>query len=72
MAEMRLRCMVPRLEAAIDPALAAPCPHCGELVCAPGYWCDDCGKSACPTMQLDDDHEPDADEEPDPDHVDCY
>jgi hypothetical protein len=31
-----------RLEAALDPTLAAYCPGCGALVCAPGDWCDDC------------------------------
>ncbi len=67
----QLRCTVPRLEAAIDPTLAALC-QCGELVCAPGYWCDDCGKCAFPEMNLDEDHEPNGDDEPDCDHVDYF
>ena len=69
---MSLRPTVQRLEAAIDPALCAHCPTCGALVCAPGYWCDDCGQCAFPTMLLDSDYEDEpledqGDDEPDDD-----
>jgi hypothetical protein len=64
---------VQRLEAALDPTLIGCCPGCGELVCAPGYWCDDCGCCAFPSMLLDADYEdsdsePDSDAEPDNDY----
>jgi hypothetical protein len=44
------------------------------LVCAPGYWCDDCGCCAFPSMLLDADYEdsdsePDSDAEPDDDYA---
>jgi uncharacterized protein (DUF983 family) len=66
-----LRCTVPRLEAALGlEPLQLPCPHCGEPTLYPGYWCDDCGQ--CAVMNLDEDHEPNGDDEPDCDHVDYF
>jgi uncharacterized OB-fold protein len=53
-----LRCTKPRLEAALEPGLLGPCPGCGDAVFAPGYWCDDCGSCAFPTMLLESDFEP--------------
>jgi hypothetical protein len=69
----RLYPSVPRLEAALDPTLTTQCPDCGATVYAPGYFCDDCGLAACPTMLLDadfedTDSEPDCDDEPDDDY----
>jgi hypothetical protein len=63
-----LRCTTPRLEAAIgmEPS-SAPCPDCGALVFAPGWYCDDCAACAFPTMLLDADFEPNGDDEPDAD-----
>ena len=65
---MALRCTVPRLEAALaaEPS-SSPCPGCGVLVFAPGWWCDDCASCAFPTMMLDADYEPGGDDEPDAD-----
>ena len=50
--------------------LQLPCPHCGEALLYPGYWCDDCCTVAFAGVYLDDDHEPNGDDEPDCDHVD--
>ena len=65
----------PRIEAAlsIEPS-AAECPHCGDLVFAPGWWCDDCEACAFPTLLLDSDFEDeplesDGDDEPDDDYA---
>ena len=64
----------PRIEAAlsIEPS-AAECPGCGNLVFAPGWWCDDCETCAFPTLLLDSDFEDeplesDGDDEPDDDY----
>jgi hypothetical protein len=61
----RLRPTAPRLEAALslEPS-AFPCPDCGALVFAPGWWCEDCQAIAFPSLVLDADYEPDADDEP--------
>jgi hypothetical protein len=64
----RLYPSVPRLEAALDPTLTTHCPGCDALVCAPGYWCEDCRRCACPLMLLDADFE-DCDSEPDDDYA---
>jgi hypothetical protein len=60
-----LRPTVPRLEAAlaVEPT-CFPCPGCGGLVFAPGWWCSDCGACAFPSLLLDADYEPDGDDEP--------
>ena len=63
---MALRCTVPRLEAALSEPSSARC-DCGELVFAPGWWCDDCNACAFPLMLLDADYEPNGDDEPDAD-----
>ena len=47
--------------------LQLPCPHCGQPVLYPGYWCDDCRTVAFPGVYLDSDSEPNGDEEPDDD-----
>jgi hypothetical protein len=49
--------------------LQLPCPHCGEALLYPGYWCDDCKIVAFPGVHLDSDSEPNGDEEPDDDCV---
>ena len=56
---MALYCATPRLEAALaDGPHSALCCHCDSIVFAPGWWCEDCGKCAFPTLLLDADHEP--------------
>jgi hypothetical protein len=71
----RLRPTVQRLEAALGEPTCFPCPHCGALVFAPGWWCEDCQAVAFPSLVLDADYELDADDEsnaddePDDDYV---
>jgi hypothetical protein len=71
-----LRCTVPRLEAAFDgvpPSL--PCPERQRCPLArpdcrifyPGWYCEDRNLIVLPSLLLDDDHEPAADDEPDDD-----
>lgn len=59
----RLRPTVPRLEVALGEPSCFPCPGCGALVFAPGWWCDDCNTVAFPSLLLDADYEDDADDE---------
>jgi hypothetical protein len=73
---MALRPTVPRLEAALaaEPT-SFPCPCCGQLIFAPGWYCSDCEACAFPTLlldadyELDADFEPSGDDEPDTDYV---
>ena len=65
---MALRCTVPRLEAALGMEPTSARCACGELVFAPGWWCDDCNACAFPTMLLDCDDEPGGDDEPSGDY----
>ena len=55
---------VPHLEAALSELTSLPC-RCGELVFAPGWWCDDCLLIAYPDFVRDCDDEPNGDDEPD-------
>ena len=64
----QLRCTVPRLEAALGMEPTSARCACGELVFAPGWWCDDCNACAFPTMLLDCDDEPGGDDEPSGDY----
>lgn len=54
---------IPRLEAAAlgDGPPSTPCPCGHELVFAPGWFCDDCGRCVFPDLIRDADDEPDDD-----------
>lgn len=61
-----LACKTPRLEAALaDGPLSTRCTFGHDLVFAPGWWCDDCGRHLFPDLVRD------ADDEPDPEAPSC-
>jgi hypothetical protein len=65
---LTLRCTVPRLEAALSLEPSSALCACGELVFAPGWWCEDCAVCAFLDMLRDCDDEPNGDDEPSGDY----